>query len=1248
MINNIKQKILQQDAGSFQILCDAVLVKEGYNNILSLGTQAGTQKTTQGTPDTYFFDNNNNKYIFVEYTTQQSGLVGKIEDDIEKCLDISKTGIPIEEISEIIYFHTSSNIAPKDDKKLRDKCRSFGIAFRIYGIDQLANDLYLKHKNIAKDLLGISVDTDQIKDLTGFVETYNENKLAAPINNSFLFRETELSNLEQAFKVEDVVIVSGPSGVGKTKLCIRFAEEFSKKESRKLLCIRANALPIYEDLKFYIDKPDKYFIFIDDANQLNGLRYVMPYTTLKNKGYDVKIIVSVRDYAADKLRHDIKSITSFAEISISPFKKEEIEMLLDKEFGIKNALYLERIVKISEGNARLAMLAGKISSDANRLDSINDVSQLYDEYYGTLVKENALFDDSNVLIIAGIISVFKSIHLDNIEIIIPLLETHNISKELFVESIRRLHEYEIVDIYHDKAVKVTEQCLANFLLKYVFYNKQAIELSELIEFGFFKFKQKTIEAVNTLCNIFKSDDIIAFIEKHIKFVWEKLKKEDATKFFEFVKVFYLISPTESLLLVREIIQKSKTVNIPVEAIDVNEGKNYEKVDNDAINILLGFTDNENMETALDLLFEYYLKRPDLFIQFYHGINISFGIDRFSSLRKYDLQIKLFENIKKNSQNWQNEYLNLLFFELVPKFLTFTFSSVEASGGQSIMWYNLNLNNDINALEYRIHIWTALTEFSKINKYQPNVYRILNEYSSYICKESEEIVKIERKYIIDIFDELPYKESLVVNILAQQINNSIVWRDLKKECIIPESYINSDKMSLYSLLNEGDFEPDVSYKERQEQKKNRIKAFIKEDANIITTMIDLCKELSNCPFEKNFYTVSRGLGIAFDESPRDKNVLLPLVKYYLNADTPLDLHPRYIIDKMFKCASPQEIFHLINEYDYRNKNTWNYEYYYQLPEEDATIEELENLYAFLDDTTGFKPTAYPLREIGFIKKFNKICSGVFEKCCRTILSKKNSADFIPCVYFELLFNEFRQTSEETIELFEDNIELLIDIYMYIISVKRSVDEDGFFLNKIYCVDKSILDRYVHYIIVDKTIHNDNLYNRLCSLFANDEYKDIFDYVTKRIMTEKEYSNYELQQAMTCWITPVRGENELRQRQDEWIRVFIMENSKDSIKMKCLFAGISNLDDQRKKEYLLLFIENNPDYEMFDNLQLLPTNYSWSGSEVPILSGFIDYLNTLLPHLSGIKYLEHKNKIIRMIDGYHKAIEAEEIREALMNQ
>lgn len=90
-IESIKQKILQLDAGSFQNLCDSYLYKTGYPSIVSLGGEAGTRKTTLGTPDTYFIASNG-KYVFVEYTTQRTNLFAKISDDLEKCLDTAKTG----------------------------------------------------------------------------------------------------------------------------------------------------------------------------------------------------------------------------------------------------------------------------------------------------------------------------------------------------------------------------------------------------------------------------------------------------------------------------------------------------------------------------------------------------------------------------------------------------------------------------------------------------------------------------------------------------------------------------------------------------------------------------------------------------------------------------------------------------------------------------------------------------------------------------------------------------------------------------------------------------------------------------------------------------------------------------------------------------------------------------------------------------------------------------------------------------
>ena len=161
-ITTIKEKIISLDQASFQILCDAYLSKEGYPNIVALGTKAGAQKTTLGTPDTYFFTAEK-KYVFVEYTTQQSSLITKIEDDLDKCLDKSTTGIDIDDISEIIYCHTSSNISPGDDKKFRDRCEALGIKLTIIGIDVLAEQLLNKYPKLVKDHLGLTIDTEQIQ-----------------------------------------------------------------------------------------------------------------------------------------------------------------------------------------------------------------------------------------------------------------------------------------------------------------------------------------------------------------------------------------------------------------------------------------------------------------------------------------------------------------------------------------------------------------------------------------------------------------------------------------------------------------------------------------------------------------------------------------------------------------------------------------------------------------------------------------------------------------------------------------------------------------------------------------------------------------------------------------------------------------------------------------------------------------------------------------------------------------------------
>ncbi|AIY79436.1 hypothetical protein U728_339 [Clostridium botulinum 202F] len=64
-------------------------------------------------------------------------------------------------------------------------------------------------------------------------------------------------------------------GTGKTRLTLEATRDYSKDNNYKLYCIRSNDLAIAEDFVTYISKTDKYLIFIDNANELIVLKYIL-------------------------------------------------------------------------------------------------------------------------------------------------------------------------------------------------------------------------------------------------------------------------------------------------------------------------------------------------------------------------------------------------------------------------------------------------------------------------------------------------------------------------------------------------------------------------------------------------------------------------------------------------------------------------------------------------------------------------------------------------------------------------------------------------------------------------------------------------------------------------------------------------------------------------------------------------------------------------------------------------------------
>ena len=936
-------------------------------------------------------------------------------------------------------------------------------------------------------------------------------------------------------------------------------------------------------------------------------------------------------------------------IKISIFKDDDIRKLMETCYGITNRVYTDRIVAIAEGNARLAMLAGKLAVDSESLTAIQDASDLYHNYYGKQLK--TLAESETSICSAGIIAFVQAIHLEHLEKLAPIFEVLGITSSDFTSDLKLLHKAEIVDLCNDKAARISDQSFSNYLIKYVFIEEKTIPLSTMIETCFQINKSRTIEACNILLNVFSDQNVREYIEAQINIVWDKLEG-NVEGFLPFFKAFHVVRPTQTLLLLQEYIEQEPYRPFDVQTLSFKDDRSDRNISDDILQILGSFEDHPELATALDLLLLYYQKRPDLFEQFYSVYAGQFEVNLDSHRFGYFTQSAVVKNLCE-AVNATPEDMNLLilFVRVAGRFLKLDVSKAEGGRHNTVSFYTLTLSPDQPVLEYRKMLLSQLYQIYQRGEEQAEIEQILYKYgmTHYGVDTGLDVARAEFEEVLTFFS-LFRPENLFHCIIAAHIKQVAKHIDYcTRDILVP--FLNTKNYKIYSALAPHRSEDySEGYKKGIQRHKDRVCKLVEGyTPPDIDCLIQVCLE-SGRTFDKEERELGSGLGYVFEALQSQQQLYLYLVDAYMKADTPYKINAGQVLDRLFELMSAAEVKKFITKYKYEQQNVWLWYFYALIPEQQLSAAWTADLLNYLETPdTGLKVSPY--RWLDSLRKYKRIESQIIYKALRIILKHYEESPFIFSLYVSGILNHSnQQEADETVREFSDELPLLEEIYLKGISYSSHEDCDGALLYAIISVDVAFLYRYLDCIIAvrqDRVRLYDN-YNtmRLLRIWDTERFMDLADNVFDYVHENREKSIHWIYHSpIHMMLRNEAGHQEIITKQDIWIRHTIERYSGDGERMYELFSAIEELSCERRKKAVEKFLLLNADPDVFERLPLEPSHWGGSGSLIPYMQERINYLRSLLPLVSGIKYLKQKQRIERKIAGWEERIRSEDVDELL---
>lgn len=538
-INMVEAALHEIEGGKFQKLCESYLhlSNRDLKHLYALGSQPGTDKTTIGVPDAHSKDPKG--ATLVAFTTAATHETQKLKKDVEDCLDERKTGIRTDEIAKIICCHLCWRLKPDQESKIK----SLDPRIELIGPKQIAQDLCYDYPALAQDFLSITIGNGTFLTYGQFVAMESRRKFTTPQSHDLRYRSQQLSELENSLSSSQVTIIQGHSGCGKTKLALEGSYKFCNKNKLELLILESRSgANTDSDINEFLTHTTNTVLLVDDANEFTSLKFLLEIA-LKNP--QLKLVLTVRDYAAPEVKKLTDNSCGCNALNLDPLKDKQIETLLKEDYGIKNENYLDQIAKISQGNVRLAIMAGTIA----KRDGYTSIQNAYDimSNYFSATLENLPPKTPEIL---SFLSIEEVCDLEEGHAAYDYLMSKNYSSEQVRQAAQRLSERAILDyrtLGTKTAVSFEQQNLRDFLIYKLFFKSRSIDLTEFITTNVYSNPRIVSTTIQRILGVFDSHKTRKYIEECVKLSWVEAQSAHSSKDqAAFMQIFHAILGDYSL------------------------------------------------------------------------------------------------------------------------------------------------------------------------------------------------------------------------------------------------------------------------------------------------------------------------------------------------------------------------------------------------------------------------------------------------------------------------------------------------------------------------------------------------------------------------------------------------------------------------------------------------------------------------------------------------------------------------------